>query len=68
MCLLLLTYLNKANSNNFKKMHPEFVISWSLHPFQTGQYNYLHFMGDYLPFNGGTTKAQEKELTCSDSQ
>lgn len=49
-------------------MHPEFVISWSLHPFQTGQYNYLHFMGDYLPFNGGTTKAQEKELTCSDGQ
>jgi len=25
-------------------------------------------MGDYLPFNGGTTKAQEKELTCSDGQ
>lgn len=49
-------------------MHPELVISWSLHPFQTGQYNYFHFMGDYLPFNGGTTKAKKKELTCSAGQ
>jgi len=49
-------------------MHPELVISRSPCPFQKGQCNYLSFMGDYLYFNGGITKAQEEELTFSDGQ